>query len=90
MTENAKADVVESMQSIKQMQQQLSDLTREREDMAREITDKWGSIVSEISEVTINPKKTDVYVNIFGVAWKPYYLIQAGGETIELAAFGAE
>jgi len=90
MTENAKADVEESMQSIKQMQQQLSDLQREREDMAREITDKWGSIVSEISEVTINPKKTDVYVNIFGVAWKPYYLIQAGGETIELAAFGAE
>jgi hypothetical protein len=40
--------------------------------------------------VTINPKKTDVYVNIFGVAWKPYYVIQAGGETIELAAFGGD
>ncbi|NWF62974.1 MAG: DUF853 family protein [Chloroflexi bacterium] len=90
MTENAKADVEESMQAIKQMQQQLADLQREREQMAREITDKWGSIVSEVSEVSINPKKTDIYVNIFGVAWKPYYLVQAGGETNELAAFGKE
>lgn len=90
MTENAKADVEESMQAIKQLQQQLSDLQREREQLAKEITDKWGSIVSEISEVTINPKKTDVYVNIFGVAWKPYYVIQSGSETAELAAFGGE
>lgn len=90
MTENAKADVEESVQAIKQMQQQLADLQREREQIAKDITDKWGSIVSDISEVTINPKKTDVYVNIFGVAWKPYYVIQAGSESMELAAFGGE
>ena len=89
MTENAKADVEESIQAIKQMQQQLADLQREREQMAQEITDKWGDVASDTSEVTINPKKTDVYVNIFGVAWKPYYQVQAGGETTELAAFGA-
>jgi hypothetical protein len=40
--------------------------------------------------VTVNPKKTDVYVNIFGVAWKPYYIVQSEGQTIELPAFGAE
>ena len=28
--------------------------------------------------------------NIFGVAWMPYYVIQAGNETVELPAFGAE
>ena len=30
------------------------------------------------------------YVNIFGVAWMSYYVIQAGNETVELPAFGAE
>ncbi|MBK6793526.1 MAG: DUF853 family protein [Anaerolineales bacterium] len=90
MTENAKADVEESMQAIKQMQQQLADFQREREQMAKEITDKWGSIVSNIDEVTINPKKTDIYVNIFGVAWMPYYVIQVGADSMELAAFGME
>ena len=90
MTENAKADVEESIQAVKLMQQQLADLQREREQMARDITDKWGSVASDTSEVTISPKKTDVYVNIFGVAWMPYYLVQAAGETTELAAFGME
>ena len=54
------------------------------------IRDRWGSVVNEISEVSIKPKKTDIYVNLFGVAWKPYYIVQSGSETIELPAFGAE
>jgi len=40
--------------------------------------------------VTVNPKKTDVYVNLFGVGWMPYYLVNSGGGLLELPAFGAE
>jgi hypothetical protein len=46
--------------------------------------------VNEITEVTITPKKTDVFVNSFGVAWIPHYVIQTEGDTLELPAFGAE
>ena len=90
MAQNAKEDVRESEESITQYKKDLSALTREREDMAAEINDRWGSQVNEISEVSIKPKKTDIYVNIFGVAWKPYYIVQAGADIIELPAFGAE
>ena len=65
-------------------------LQRERDDVTAEVNDRWGQVVNEISEVSIKPKKTDIYVNLFGVAWKPYYIVQAGDETIELSAFGAE
>jgi hypothetical protein len=88
LSQNAKADVEESIQAIDQYHKDLADLQRQREEVAAEINDRWGRLVNEISEVTINPKKTDVYVNIFGVAWKPYYLVEAGGEAIELPAFG--
>lgn len=90
MAQNAKEEVRESEDAIAQFKRELADLQRERDSIASEITDKWGRVVSDSSEVTINPKKTDVYVNIFGVAWKPFYLVQAGGETLELAAFGGE
>jgi len=63
---------------------------RERDDMTTEINNRWGSVVNEISEVSIKPKKTDIYVNLFGVAWMPYYIVEAGAETLELPAFGAE
>lgn len=90
MTENAKAEVEESIQAINQFKKDIADLQREREDLVREISDRWGRVVSDVSEVTISPKKTDVYVNIFGVAWKPFYVVGAGGETLELPAFGEE
>jgi len=90
MAQNAKEDVRESEETITQLKKDLALLERQREDAASEIKDRWGRMVNEITEVTIKPKKTDVYVNIFGVAWKPYYVIQAGDETVELPAFGAE
>jgi hypothetical protein len=90
MAQNAKEDVKESVDAIAQFKRDLADLERQREDIAKEVNDRWGSVVNQINEVSVKPKKTDIYVNIFGVAWKPYYLVQAGSETIELPAFGAE
>lgn len=90
MTENARAEVQESIESIAQYKKDIADLQREREELVREISDRWGNVVNDIQEVTVAPKKTDVYVNLFGVAWKPYYLVEAGGETFELPAFGGE
>jgi hypothetical protein len=39
--------------------------------------------------VTIAPKKTDVFVNLFGVAWMPYYIIRTNTDN-GTPAFGAE
>lgn len=90
MAQNAKEEVRESEEAIAQFKKDIAQLQRERDELVREISDRWGHVVNDIEEVTINPKKTDVYVNIFGVAWKPFYIIQVGAETMELAAFGAE
>ncbi len=90
MAQNAKEEVRESEDSIAQYKKDLNALERERDELTTEINDRWGSLVNEISEVSIKPKKTDIYINLFGVAWKPFYLVQAGDEMIELPAFGAE
>lgn len=90
MAQNAKEEVRESEEAIERFKKEISQLIREREDMVREISDRWGHVVNNVDEVVINPKKTDIYVNLFGVAWKPFYVVEAGGETFELSAFGAE
>ncbi len=90
MAQNAKEEVEESVDAIAQYKKEIAVLQREREEIAAVVNDSWGSVVNEISEVSIKPKKTDIYVNLFGVAWKPFYIVQAGDETIELPAFGAE
>jgi hypothetical protein len=90
MTEQAKADVEESIDAIAQFKKQIAELERAREEVVAEINDRWGRVVSEATEITVAPKRTDVFINLFGVAWMPYYVVQAGGETIELPAFGEE
>jgi hypothetical protein len=90
MTEQAKADVEESIDAIADFKKQIADLERTREQVVAEINDRWGRVVSDTTELTVAPKKTDVFVNLFGVAWMPYYVVQTGQEPIELPAFGEE
>ncbi len=90
LAQSAKAQVQESQENITRLSNELENLEKERDTVASEINNRWGSVVSEFDEISVKPKKTDIYINIFGVAWMPYYIVQAGGETLELPAFGAE
>ena len=89
MTEQAKADVEESIEAITQFKGQIAELQKRREEVMAELNDKWGSVVNENTEITVNPKKTDIFIDLFGVAWMPYYNVRVGGTILELPAFGA-
>ena len=90
MTEQAKADVDESEDAIAQYEKELQALEEERQGVIDEIKDHWGDVVNDISEVTVTPKKSDIFIELFGVAWMPYYLVESGGGTVELPAFGQD
>ncbi len=90
LTRQAKADIDESEESIQDYEQQVVALEKDRKQSIAEINDRWGDLVNDISEVTITPKKQDIYVHLFGVAWVPYYLVEFDGQVGELPAFGAE
>ena len=90
MTQQAKADVEESVEAIKDFNRQIAEVQQRREEVIAEINNRWGGVVNEITEVTIGPKKTDVLVKVFGVAWMPHYVIKSGVESFELPAFGTE
>jgi hypothetical protein len=90
MTEQAKADVDESVEAIARFKAQLAELDKERLLLAEEVNARWGGLVNQSSEVVVNPKKSDVYVNLFGVGWMPYYLVKTGADLLELPAFGVE
>lgn len=88
LTENAKADVEESIDSIAQYQRQIKELEIQREEIKKTISEYWSGLVNEKEEVNISPKKTDIFVEIFGVAWLPYYVVANNEEP--LPAFGSE
>ena len=88
LTQQAKADVQESLEAIDDLERQIRDLEAEFKEKLDEVSDRWGAIVNETSEVTITPTKTNIFVDEFGVAWMPYYLVESDGQTVEVPAFG--
>jgi hypothetical protein len=89
LTEKAKEDVQESVDALKQYGQELADLEAARQQALESSGGRWGEVVNEITEIAIQPKKTDIYVNLFGVAWLPYYQVKAGGQMVEIPGFTA-
>jgi uncharacterized phage infection (PIP) family protein YhgE len=87
MTEQAKADVEESVQALDQYKKQLALLEQQRQQALDSAGEQWGEAVNKVSEIPVVPKKTDIYVSLFGVAWLPYYQLAAGGGTVELPAY---
>ena len=88
LTQQAKADVEESLDAIDDLEAQIRDMEADLKAKLDEVSDRWGAVVNDTSEVTITPTKTNIFVDEFGVAWMPYYLVESGGQTVEVPAFG--
>ncbi len=89
MTAQAKSDVEESVESIAEYEVEILALQKEIETEVDELEEKWETIASEVDEITITPYKKDILVDLFGVAWMPFHLINDGKSTIELPGFKA-
>ena len=90
LSQQAKAEVDESIQAIKQFQLQLQELQQRRAQIIQEANERWAAVVNQVSEIPIQAKKSDIYVECFGVAWQPFYLVRTRADLYELPAFGAE
>jgi len=88
LTEQAKEDVQESIDALEQYDKELRQLEEARQQALEEAGGQWGEVVNQITEVPITARKTDIYLDLFGVAWMPYYQVEASGQTLEIPAFG--
>ncbi len=87
MTSQAKADVKESLDAIEQYKKEIVELERERLQSLEEVEVKWQEILENTIEIPVTPYKKDILIELFGVAWIPYYLYDDDGRKVELAAY---
>lgn len=87
MTAKAKADVEESKDVIEELQKQIADLEKEKAGALEEVNARWADLANEVSEIKITPLKKDVSVELFGIAWMPYYLAEEGGRVVEVQGY---
>jgi hypothetical protein len=87
MTAQAKADVEESEDAIEQLQLEMEQLKADMEEDFDLVEEKWAEIAGQIDEISVTPYKKDILVEVFGVAWMPYHLVESGGKLVELPGY---
>jgi hypothetical protein len=88
MSEQAKADVQESKETIATFKKQIEVLEADKARTLEEVDERWGEVANQIEEIQVTPAKKDVLLDLFGVAWMPYHLVQIGAEVVEMPGFG--
>ncbi len=90
MTTQSRAEVKESEEAIAEYEEELEELEAELAQALAENEEKWDAIIANVTEIPVSPYKKDTNVALFGVAWFPYHVVNADGQTIELPGFSAE
>jgi len=90
MTSQAKSSVEESVATIKDIQEQIAIIEKEKAAALQAVNDKWGEVANQITEIPISAQKNDILLDFFGVAWMPYHLVKTGEQLTELRGFSAK
>jgi hypothetical protein len=90
MTSQAKSDVEESVDAIKDIQKQISIIEAEKAASLQAVNDKWGEFANQITEIPVTAQKNDILLDFFGVAWLPYHLVKVAEQLIELRGFSSK
>ncbi len=87
MSQQARADVEELQDAIADMQKQLAALEKEKAAAVQEVNERWAKLVDEVSELPVTPQKQNIFPDLFGVLWLPYYVLDVEGKVAEIPAF---
>jgi len=83
MTSRAKEDVRESEEEIIALEAELSDLREKLADDVAAISDKWETVLSEVEIFEVAPRRSDVRVDVVGLAWAPVWVIPGPGGRLD-------
>ena len=87
MTAKAKADIEESEEEIEELTEDIVAMEQEAEEALQEVKAKWEAIAAETTTLPVTPYKKDISVDLFGVAWLPYLLVESDGRFLEFTGY---
>jgi len=90
MTTKAKADVEESEEAIAAFEKQIEELEAEAAEEVEAVTNKWNELIDDVQEVEVRPRRADVRVDLFALAWLPHWQLGSGDEARLAPAYEAE
>jgi hypothetical protein len=78
LVSQAKADVEESEEVLDELEQDAEQIHLEHEEALRELAQRTADLSRHIEQVHIGPKKSNIDVIVFGLAWVPTWQVTYG------------
>ncbi|MBI5961124.1 MAG: hypothetical protein HY866_20475, partial [Chloroflexi bacterium] len=86
--DQARESVYGAEQVIAELEAEIEETQAKMEDELHLINEKWAQIASVVEEYRISPLKKDVHLAVFGIGWKPHWLVQVNGQPAVIPAWG--
>jgi hypothetical protein len=76
MTSKAKADVAAAEQEIKKIEEEMKRMEKALEAELEEVKVRWEKAPEQVIEEPVSPYKKNIFIELFGLVWVPYYAYQ--------------
>ncbi len=87
MAEEAAARLEQEKSDLAALEAQKASLDANKAADLAAVREKWLKVAEDVQEIPVAPAKKDIYVELFGIAWLPYYTVKAGLEDRLIPAF---
>ncbi|NLX11191.1 MAG: DUF87 domain-containing protein [Chloroflexi bacterium] len=81
-------DIQASEGEIMELEDQMARLEAEMSEALRSLNAAWGERASLVEDYRISPFKKDIYLGIFGIGWKPHWMVVVNGQPTLIPAWG--
>ncbi len=88
-TQSARDQLDKAREKEADLRKQLEAAQAEQEAALADVRRRWAEIAASCEEIAVTPYKKDISVELFGVAWMPYHVVQAADQYLELPAYSA-
>ena len=75
LTSLTKMQVEEAEETLEALQHETKELEQELQEQVTAIKERWEETLSEFEEVPVTPRRTDIQVDLFALAWAPHWQI---------------
>ena len=87
MTSEAKSMLSREKKELEDIKDELEDLEKEFSEKQEELAADFDKLARDITRMPYSPKKSDIFLSFYGVAWLPYYIFKDGNYTRQVRAF---
>ena len=71
MTDKAQNEVEETQERLTDLKKDVDELEAELRDAVDKVTHRWESVPDEVASIEIKPTRSDIKIDLLGLAWVP-------------------